>query len=212
MKRCNECGWSNNSTSSSKCEKCGASLDGSSKNEISETNTEPNFDSKKTVIGRKSDEKALDEHNPTLKNENLQEGICKSCQYPLRPGALVCPNCGTAVNSQKEEKKTLMFGDDGFDQIISDHYSVVLTDTKGEKLTIDLNDKAKTLGRNDLDENNKSISSSHAKLSVENGVLNIEDMSSNAMTFVQVKDKTELKDGDVIILGNQMYKLNFKNN
>ncbi len=215
MKRCNECGWSNNPTDEANCKKCGAPLDESSDERISfqgvETRDE-NADSKKTVIGRKSDKKALDENNPTLKKEDLQEGICQSCKYPLRGGSLICPNCGASVNKKKDinSKKTLMFGDSGFNQINPEAYYLSLSDQNGNKFEFELNDQVKKIGRNELDENNKSISSSHAQFSVVNGKLKLEDVSSNSMTFTQVKDKTELNDEDIIILGNQTYKLNFK--
>ena len=226
MKRCNECGWSNNPMDATKCVKCGAELDDSSEERISfqgVENKEVSNDSKKTVIGRVSDEKPLDSNNPTLKKENLIDGDCPSCGYTLRPGALTCPNCGEAVNKvekdnikdiimdkPKDKKKTMMFGDAEFNQVITESYSMSLTETSGKKVEFNIDGTDKNIGRKDIDENNMSISSSHATFSVNKGKLNIEDTSSNNMTFVKAKGKTEVNDGDVIILGNQMFKVKFE--
>ncbi|WP_372793711.1 FHA domain-containing protein [Lutibacter sp.] len=213
MKRCNECGWSNNPADSYKCIKCGSPLDETSQERISFQGVEKkesDSDLKKTIIGRKSDKQALDGTNPTLKKEDLQESSCQYCNYPLRAGSLSCPNCGSSVNMTNEPiNKTLMFGDTGFNNLNTETFAISLSDQSGNKFEFDIQNQEKQIGRSELDENNKSISSSHAQFSVVNGKLNLEDISSNAMTFVQVKDKTELNDGDVVILGNQMYKLKF---
>ena len=211
MKRCYECGWSNNPMDATKCVKCGAELDDSSVERISFQGVEKkevSNNSKKTVIGIVSEENALDFNNPTLKKENLIDGDCPSCGYTLRPGSLTCPNCGEDVNKiHKNIKKTMMFGDAEFNQVITESYSMSLIDTSGRKVEFDLDHTEKNIGRKDIDDNNMSISSSHANFSVNNGKLNLEDTSSNNMTFVQVKAKTEVNDGDIIILGNQMFKV-----
>ena len=63
------------------------------------------------------------------------------------------------------------------------------------------------LNRANTDPNNNSITSSvQAVLTNENGKWYIEDKSDLHSTYLRVKGKVELHDGDVIVLGNRMFE------
>lgn len=63
------------------------------------------------------------------------------------------------------------------------------------------------LNRNNLEHNNMSITSStQAVISSEDGKFFITDKSDFRSTFVQAKDRIEIKDGDIILMGNRMFE------
>src|SRR5574344_3052521 len=97
MKRCNNCGWSNNPDSCTICEKCGAPL-----NEYQEPMQQNNndFNPSKTV------REAILDDSPSVSPFSVSNGggvseesnmNCINCVYPLRGGALTCPQCGQSA-------------------------------------------------------------------------------------------------------------------
>ncbi|MBQ4408726.1 MAG: zinc ribbon domain-containing protein [Bacteroidales bacterium] len=63
------------------------------------------------------------------------------------------------------------------------------------------------LNRNNLEHNNMSITSqTQAVITCEDGRFYITDKSEFKTTFVQAKDKIEIKDGDVVLMGNRMFE------
>jgi len=51
------------------------------------------------------------------------------------------------------------------------------------------------------------LSSQHAKVKVEDGKFLLEDMQSGNGTFVQLRQKITLKDGDIILIGHQLLRI-----
>ncbi len=51
------------------------------------------------------------------------------------------------------------------------------------------------------------LSSQHAKVKVEDGKFVLEDAQSGNGTFVQLRQKTTLKDGDIILIGHQLLRI-----
>jgi hypothetical protein len=67
------------------------------------------------------------------------------------------------------------------------------------------------LNRQNLEQNNMSITSqTQAVITCEDGKFFIVDKSEYKTTFVQAKDKIEIKDGDIVLMGNRMFE--FHNN
>ena len=63
------------------------------------------------------------------------------------------------------------------------------------------------LNRDNTDSKNKTITSQEqAVVTFENGKWCIEDKSEFKTTFVQASRKIELSSGDLILLGNQLYR------
>lgn len=62
------------------------------------------------------------------------------------------------------------------------------------------------LNRGNLEQNNMSITSrTQAIVTSEDGKFFIKDGSDFKTTFVQAKNKTEIKDGDIILMGDRMF-------
>lgn len=71
------------------------------------------------------------------------------------------------------------------------------------------NDESAVLNRDNIDPTNQSITSkAQAELSYENGKWFVINRSEQQTTFIQVSEKTEIKDGDILLLGDR--KLIFK--
>ena len=67
------------------------------------------------------------------------------------------------------------------------------------------------LNRENLDEENMTLSGGeHAALAFKDGKWTIEDKSSNGATFVQANRPIELADGDMIILGQKIFRFRLK--
>jgi len=73
----------------------------------------------------------------------------------------------------------------------------------------EFDNEAIVLNRLNLDEDNKSITSKiQAELSYENGKWYLTDKSELKTTFIQVLNKTELKNGDMILMGDRKFIFN----
>ena len=223
-KRCGECGWPNNADTADECEKCGAALSPPSAPPVSSpTNpaTPPAMggDGKKTVMGGGHNLPSWDEGSGSHGSSSSSDSNslkCSSCGfYPLRatPSALApCPNCGftgagaqaTVVqNADKSKlKKTQMFGEISFDDAKPSKFKLV----ENNKQEHAFEGKNVTIGREDIDPENFSLSSEHATFEKIDGKWMLSNNSSNGFTFIQVKGKVEVKDGDIIVVGNKIFQ------
>lgn len=96
-------------------------------------------------------------------------------------------------------------------RIMPDHrssYLVALSaDEEKELHKIDLSASANALDREKLDPGNTSISrNGHASIYQKDGSWYIENMTALKTTFLQVNQPTKLSDGDVILLGDSLFK------
>ncbi len=185
--------------------------------------------SKQTVKGKTTDQPFLDN---TRKPESLSaqgennDLSCQSCRYPLRPHQLICPNCGfdNAVDHNTNQQEDL-HATQGFDETedgpIEPRHKTILdpwevTDIGESKKFELVTDKGKTvipfegeeviLNRQNLDNQNKSISGNqHAQIEYKDGQWYIQDQSSNGFTFIQVRGRTPIQSGDMIIVGNKLF-------
>ncbi len=161
---------------------------------------------------------------------------CPHCNYPLSSEATECPRCREKINplasmrllnedkEVKENKKPIpisggtirnfgLFEDEESDspeQIGTCQLTILSPNGDGE--SIELTEKENILNRNtSILQNNQTISQEkHAVLSQQDGEWYIEDFSSTKRTFVIVRDKTKLEDGDIIILGNKFIEFKKK--
>lgn len=244
MKRCIECGFSNQAHHSI-CEKCGTPLTESpvigNNDPLKGSNND--YNQAKTIKGRDPNLPYWDDNSapippPIVGNsqDNIQDRptnkSCPKCNYPLLNNASTCPNCGIDIIAKSnaahnEPPKEIPVSNiqqvSNVQQVpnkkatvkIGDIFSVTTTpkcelrvEKTGAKLEFE--GEIVDLSRSNLDPQNPTISQvSHAQLSFENGQWHLTDQSSNHATFIQVSEKTPLKDGTIILLGNQIYR--FKN-
>ncbi|OJJ19505.1 hypothetical protein BKI52_22110 [marine bacterium AO1-C] len=185
--------------------------------------------SKQTIKGKTSDQPFLDESRKSgglsVQGEN-NDLSCNNCRYPLRPHQLICPNCGfdnaadTNVNAEEDLHATKGF-EEVEDAPIEPRHKTILDPWEvtgiGESKKFELvTDKGKTvipfegeeitLNRQNLDAQNKSISGTqHAQIEYKDGQWYVQDQSSNGFTFIQVRGRTPIQSGDMIIIGNKLF-------
>lgn len=161
---------------------------------------------------------------PPLKTKRSEIIICSSCgHYPLKYTPSIeypCNNCGyegEKINSNKSNKektkmkktehnkkevqKTIDIKDVFLEKNVKSKFS--LKDINTEEVYTFTGDEH-TIGRDDLDTSNMTISSSHINIVMEDGKWQLKDISSNNATFVQTNDKVTLSNGTKLIIGNKI--------
>lgn len=220
--RCQFCGW-DNPQGKENCEKCNKPLminepeqqsnanQSVANNHERPTNRQVNesFNPKKTL--RESDLNA----SKTVR-EASAVNKCPECGFDMEDGA--CANCGYSVDV-KEGPKT------GESAKVSDVRKTVRPQRKGEKEgiftltpiseetglpegeTLSFEGNEISLNRNNTDPKNSTITSlEQAKICFKDGKWGIVDSSEYQTTFVQASQNIELKSGNLILLGNQLYR------
>ena len=93
-------------------------------------------------------------------------------------------------------------------QRLNGHYLVALSpDEEKELRKIELAEQEVILDRAILDPSNSSISrNGHAQLYMKNGDWYLENKSAFQTTFVRVNQPVKLSDGDVILIGDSLFK------
>ena len=220
--RCQFCGW-DNPQGKDTCEKCNKPLminepeQQSNANQSAANNHErptnrqanENFNPKKTL--RESDLNA----SKTVR-EASAGNKCPECGFDMEGGA--CANCGYTVDVKESPK-----ADDSAN--VSDFRKTVRPQRKGEKEgkftltpiseetglpegeTLNFEGNEISLNRNNTDPKNHTITSlEQAKICFKDGKWGIIDSSEYKTTFVQASQSIELKSGNLILLGNQLYR------
>lgn len=211
--RCKNCGWPNKPNETT-CAKCNAPLDseGDYSQPLNATVSE------QAVFGMESEE----------------ENVCPKCGYPIRNNAKQCPNCNYDLISilnnadnahyrstrmenpirEKNIKGTI----NPYMESAAPEPGFILTPVKRINEKKDLCDleyvgSEVALTRENTEPENGSITSQiQALLTFSNGNWIIEDKSEQGTTFIKVSKKIELNDGDVILLGNRLFKFRKSDN
>lgn len=217
--RCQFCGW-DNPQGKETCEKCNKLLminepeqqsnanQSASNNHERPTNRQVNesFNPKKTL--RESDLNA----SKTTGSASV-DNKCPECGFDMEDG--VCANCGYSVGIPKT----------GDSEKVSDFRKTVRPQRKGDKEgkftltpiseetghpegeTLSFEGNEISLNRNNTDPKNSTITSlEQAKICFKDGKWGIVDSSEYQTTFVQAFQSIELKSGNLILLGNQLYR------
>lgn len=216
--RCNFCGF-NNPDDKKTCEKCNKPLTSSVAEEVAaahvNVSTEANHSrpTERQPTGAFNPKATVLENSVVGKSNNAGESKCPKCGVTLDDGG--CPNCGYQAGTKKPEH----------DNDATDLRKTIRPNRKDEKCggfkLIPISEKTGTpegeelsyegntivLNRDNTDPKNTTITShEQASLSYENGIWSIEDKSEYKTTFVQAARKIELQQGDLILLGNQLYR------
>lgn len=212
MKHCNNCGF-NNRDESIRCIKCNHILEPV----FSEDKSGNGYVSgkpkpvQKTQAGIQVNAPAWDEKKEKEK-ENLTSAheTCPSCGYPARSGESICPNCNQALKpavavTKTDNSKTVR-------RVVptpQTRYRLVALsiDAESELRSIPLSGEQILLNRELLDAGNNSISrTGHASLTYQAGEWWLENMSSLKSTFIQVNEPVRIKEGDVILIGDRLFR------
>ena len=213
--RCNNCGWEN-PDSNSKCEKCGTSLSGTPQHRVEPIATNDVADNLKSTVFES------DVFGGLNTSEKVKENECPKCGYPLRLGAMICPNCKYELKSKIVEEKYNPMEKPNFNAVGSGtinpwinvpakrqcKLTPITAPTEEKMEAIAFKDgEGHNLNRANLEAENTTITSQcQAQLSCdEKGNWHIEDCSAQKTTFVHVNEKTQLKDGDIILMGNRQF-------
>lgn len=228
--RCNNCGW-DNSIQQSNCEKCKVPLQGVSVSARPPHPAEVNPPVSGTIKGAESDQQYLDAPAGNAQGAAPEDGNLRycpypGCGYPLIPGSTVCPKCNTPVEPDPRSQAGLLSisaepGKKGsgtagtinpYVQAKTDHISLQPLARDGEKnLTVlEFSGKEITLNRENLEPGNLTLTGKvQAELKVENGKWYLQDKSTMHTTFLLVSQPTEIRNGDVILMGDRLFKVEF---
>lgn len=206
--RCRNCGWEN-PDNLTRCEKCNTPLEGASFYAAPIAAPQQNFS--KTV-----NEAAVFSDAPV-------DGInvCPQCGYPMRPGVSVCPNCHFGATELEPQARSAAPAPN---QVKASPAQGTVNPwvqvAPANKCTLEpvaqqgvdspealhLKGDAHELNRATLDPENQTITSkTQATLTFKDGQWFIEDKSAQHTTFIYAGEKTALKDGDVILMGNRQF-------
>ena len=235
MLRCNNCGWSNESTDV-RCAKCNVVLKGSMVGQSSDSASKEKSKSADeeyypaTERGKKPDSPYLDEYN--TKN-------CPHCTYPNTYETKVCIKCNKSLTGDGEEtskadvhkkmqegKAIRVVEGEGAtgksqpsEKTIDPYrqkkeikcYIELLGEKEEDMELIECIGTKVALNRDALDPENLTITSkTQAVITYKNDEFYIEDKSEKQTTFVQVKNQHKLEDGDIILMGNRKFRFNKK--
>lgn len=207
--RCNNCGWEN-PDNNSRCEKCNSPLQGNDNPYLYSSPAQPNLN--KTVS-----------EADAFPQTPVQNNNCPNCGYPLRPNVQICPNCGTnnanpthasqqpQAQQQPHIHQQPISGTVNPWQQVSKQCQCTLTPIQHDTENTppapqQFKGTTHQLSRQNLDPDNFTITSKlQASLTFENGQWFLQDLSTQHTTFIQVKAKTQLHSGDIILMGNRQF-------
>ena len=210
--RCQFCGWENPETKNT-CEKCNQPLQQASslgKSTVREANVSSDGSERHTQLKESFNPKA------TIREKSGMEesGICPACGYSLE-GEDVCPSCGTKITTSGEPvpvgdfKKTVRPNHNHrFNQEESIGFRLVKLSESGQSLRCVQFDNTETeLNRENTDPSNQTITSQTQAIVKKDGdKWVITDQSALQSTFVQASRPIELQNGDLILLGDQLFR------
>lgn len=208
--RCQFCGW-DNPQGKEKCEKCNKPLGGST-SAISKDDDVHDFVNHNRPTDRQA-EKLFSPKATVREGSQMGEEICPNCGYKLENGE--CPSCGYPKNESddvdiRKTQRPLRKKEGNKEDVTKIIFNLtpISEETgKPEGEPIPYEGDNIILNRDNTDPKNPTITSTQqANVIFENGVWGIEDKSGLQTTFVQASRRIELHDGDLLLLGNQLYR------
>jgi hypothetical protein len=220
MKRCNNCGWTNKDNPA-RCEKCNHLLaDVVSEPETGESRADKTEGSEpllsKTHMGKQASDDFLDKQNLIY---------CSECGYPNRKDMKNCLRCnhiipGNEQNSAEAGKSKPGNGNKASDfdptktydpyrkprQVVF-YLEPMVDDILEKNLMIEFKGTNVAVNRESLEPDNKTITSKmQAQIIFDNGEFLLTDKSEQQTTFLQVNKPTQIKNGDIILMGNRKFR------
>ena len=220
--KCHFCNW-DNPEGRTRCEKCDHELQPDTAESSLHVHDRPT--TRKPIDGAASNlKRTINENEFRRQREHMNETVseektmCPKCHLELEDGE--CPSCGYTENKiddkQKAENKMNVNKNketqrwDPKADVVKGRF--VLTPLSGktrlpESDPISFAGNEIELNRENTDSENSTITSkTQATITHDNGKWAILDESELRSTFVQAARKIELQNGDLILLGNQLYR------
>ena len=139
--------------------------------------------------------------------------ICAYCKSPVSDAAPFCINCGVSLTEEKKSMMDTVMPWASASQTQVPKCALTLIAREGEPgndATLRFAGNVIQLNRGNTEPGNQTITSKiQAELSFENDQWYLQDKSTLKTTYVYAGEKTALKSGDVIVLGNRMFEFNF---
>lgn len=212
--RCQFCGWENPENRSA-CEKCNQPLQQVAP--IGKSTVRENMDS--SAADRKTMTRSNDGFNPKAtvrENVQKQERVseCPKCGYNVE-NEDVCPCCGEVltvsadkVNASEFKKTVRPEYASRFKHDALKGFRLVKLSNSGQVLdTIQYDDDEVSLNRDNLDAGNQTITSHvQAIIKKDGDKWQITDQSELLSTFVQASRPIEVQNGDLLLIGNQVFR------
>lgn len=215
--RCQFCGW-DNPQGKERCEKCGKPLSDSDCGDVkfAPGSNQGNSDrpTDRQVAGVFNPKVTVRESQTAENRSGNEHEKCPECGYPLENGE--CPACGY-VASNAADDVTDKASDDPRKTIrpmrkaeknVSFKLVPISEETglpEGDELSYEGNEVI--LNRANTNPKNETITSQEqASITLIDGKWNVEDKSEYKTTFIQASRKIEIHKGDLILLGNQLYR------
>ncbi len=220
--KCLFCNW-DNPEGRTRCEKCDHELQPDATESSSHVHDRPTTrkpaDSSASNLKKTINENEFRRQRECMdKTVSEEKNMCPKCHLELDDGE--CPSCGYIENQnhdkQKSENKMNVNKNketqrwDPKADVVKGRF--VLTPLSG-KTRLPENDPITFAGneielkRENTDPENSTITSkTQAIVTYDNGKWAISDESELRSTFVQAARKIELENGDLILLGNQLYR------
>lgn len=215
--RCKNCGWPNEA-GITRCIKCNAPLQGSmidSSPQQSAPSSSDEAESLKATLREPSSGGA--------KSFGNSSNVCPKCGYPVSSSSEECPICHNRLNPDKKDndsRKKSPKNTGGFSYgggtinpwatpSAESFCTLCRIPWQNENVTyepVSYSGRSIILNRANTDNNNSITSREQAVITYENGGWFIENKSDLKTTLLRVDRKIKLEDGDVIVLGNRMFK------
>ncbi|MDR1555695.1 MAG: FHA domain-containing protein [Tannerellaceae bacterium] len=227
--RCENCGWGDNPEENTRCEKCNVPLnnpmeaprEGGAYNYTALDASGKSADMSNNLGKTRRDGEELRDEAPPVS--------CPKCDYRVRANEKSCPNCGYLLETgqaddipgkeikEHEDKRPLAWADKRTtvnpwaippqSNVCTCSLTPLAAENEKTNVTpIDFTGKEVILKRDNTEPGNLTITSKEqAALLYEDNKWFIEDRSEMKTTFIHVGEKKELKNGDIIILGNRRF-------
>lgn len=214
--RCRNCGWSN-PDGASLCEKCKQPLDGNQNVIATANECERNQPIQESLRRTIRESEAYSGGHDEKQNSKEHEGFCPKCGYPVVPGSEYCPSCGSelslpsnAVQPKRSIARNATINPwarrDNFCTLSPIDWNGQIIANAGCKE--EFQDQALLTRENTMPENKTITSREQAELLFKDGHWTIVDKSEQHTTFVLASREIELQNGDVVMLGNQLFRFN----
>ena len=197
-KGCPECGYPVRDTGGT-CPHCGYVF--------AEEKQETPVDKEPELLQQKEQqpapESAPEAPKPTIKT-------CAFCKSPVSEAAQYCSNCGASLMRERRFADGTINPWIRAEQIQMPECSLVLVAENDESINdspICFSGHVIQLNRGNTEPVNQTITSkTQAELSFEDGKWYLQDKSALKTTYLYAGDKIELKQGNIIVLGNRSFK------
>lgn len=232
--RCKNCGWEN-PDNSVRCEKCNAPLTGSMGGNVnSESGFRPSSEPERPLSGTIKEVDVFSSSSVDILKDSCPRcgyplrsdmKICPSCGTPVNASKKAepnvnaskkCPKCGSPVEANEKfcsncgaplRMGTVNNWINPSQGVFCTLKPIAWTNEGIDYQPISYSGDTIILKRENTDPNNNSITSKEqAVLTNDGNNWYIENRSEMETTYLQVRKKTKLESGDVIILGNRMFE------